>query len=140
MLVEKILNDLDSSDLQGSITKVSLLFTNDKEIKKLNCTYRQKDKPTDVLSFSHIEGVKVQSWDESLGELVISLDTAKRQAKEFGVSMNEEIVRLIIHGLLHLIGYDHENVSHTEAQRMRRMEKKILTSFETIPILVGSTR
>lgn len=105
--------------------QLSVLFCKDPEIHKLNLSYRGKDKPTDVLSFSAQEGAEMPGTENVLGDLVISVDTAKLQAKEYGVSFENEILRLLIHGILHLAGYDHENVSKAEAQRMRRLEQKI---------------
>lgn len=104
---------------------LSLLFTDDQEIHRLNREYRGKDKPTDVLSFSQLEGAnKIPS--PSLGDLVISLDTAKKQAKKYHVSFEREVLRLLVHGILHLFGYDHEKVSKVEAARMRRTEHAIM--------------
>lgn len=110
------------------MNEISILFTTDKKIHKLNKAYRNKDKPTDVLSFSQIEGIK-NFFSFSLGDLVISLDTAKKQAKEYKNTFNQEILRLLIHGMLHLIGYDHENVTANEAAKMRRLEKKLFLKF-----------
>jgi probable rRNA maturation factor len=92
----------------------------------LNREFRNKDKPTDVLSFPSGEKLTGVSF---LGELAISIPMACKQAKEFGVTVREELLRLLIHGLLHLLGYDHEGVSKSEAQRMRRLERKILTEL-----------
>lgn len=124
---------MDCNDLPGNISAVSLLFTGDDEIQILNREYRGKDKPTDVLSFSAIEGLTPRSFEKDLGELVISLDTAKRQAKKYKVTLSEEIARLIIHGLLHLLGHDHEKVSKQKAQRMRRLEKSTRLRISPIP-------
>ncbi len=110
-VVEILLGDLVSHDVE-----VTLLFTGDKELRDLNKNFRNKDKPTDVLSFP--------SDDSYLGDLAISVQTARRQAKEFEVSLQEELIRLIIHGILHLCGYDHVGVGKTEAARMRRLERK----------------
>ncbi len=91
--------------------ELSILITDDKEIRELNRKYRNKDKPTDVLSFpidEEIGGIKI------LGDIVISLETAKRQAEELGISLEEEIKRLIVHGIVHLLGYDHEKGGEEE--------------------------
>ena len=99
---------------------IELILTDDEEIKKLNKTYRQKDKPTDVLSFplENIPGMP-------LGSIIISVDTAKKGAEEFGHSIEDEIKLLFIHGLLHLLGYDHE----TDNGEMRKKEKEIIEKF-----------
>ena len=99
---------------------IELILTDDKEIQELNKTYRQKDKPTDVLSFPLEEMPGMP-----LGSIVISIDTAKRGAKEFGHSVEDEIKLLFIHGLLHLLGYDHE----VDNGEMREKEKEIIEKF-----------
>jgi probable rRNA maturation factor len=109
------------------ISEISLLITNDLEIKNLNSEYRNKDKATDVLSFPQISNTESLIDSSSLGDIVISIDTAKKQALRYKCSLKKELTRLLVHGILHLLGYDHENVSKSEAQRMRRKEKKILS-------------
>lgn len=81
---------------------VELLLTNNPEIQELNKQYRDKDKPTDVLSFSLDD-------PEHLGQIIISLERATEQAKEIGNTLEEELKFLFCHGVLHLLGYDHEN-------------------------------
>ena len=125
-----ILNDLAcKGQVPEDCQEVSLLFTNDAEIHDLNLNYRGKDKPTDVLSFALTEEAGEQSFGlvpaTTLGDLVISTETAERQAKKFRTTYDREIVRLIVHGLLHLCGYDHEGVPASEAQRMRREEQRL---------------
>jgi len=88
-----------------SKVELSIALVSDAQIKRLNKLYRNKDKPTDVLSFPI--GEKVNGW-LILGDIVISVDTAKRQAQELGYSLEEELKRLLVHGLVHLLGYDHE--------------------------------
>jgi len=83
------------------------------------------DKTTDVLSFpqtsaSAIHELRITNHEFALGDIVINLHKAKRQAEEYGVTLNKEVQRLLIHGLLHLIGYDHEQGKHFR----RKMEKK----------------
>ena len=99
---------------------IELILTTDEEIKELNKTYRNKDKATDVLSFplEDIPGMP-------LGSIVISVDTAKKGAEEFGHSIEDEIKLLFIHGLLHLLGYDHE----VDDGEMREKEKEIIKKF-----------
>lgn len=102
-----------------------MVLTDDSEIQELNRSFRQKDRPTDVLSFPANE--KDDPFPStSLGDVVISVDTARRQANEYGVLFEEEITRLLLHGILHLLGYDHEGVPPVEAQAMRRLEKATL--------------
>lgn len=95
----------------------------DAEIHALNRDYRGKDRPTDVLSFSLREGESGE-MSAALGDVVISLDTAVRQAAENGFTLAEEVDRLFIHGILHLAGYDHE-ISPREERRMKRKESEM---------------
>lgn len=127
-ILKKILSDLDCSKLPAHINQLSVAFTNDAEIHQLNKRYRKKDRPTDVLSFSQIEG---QAWPffASLGDLVISIDTTLKQAKEYKVSESHELLRLLIHGTLHLFGFDHEKVQPAKAAAMRRLEQKLFMRY-----------
>jgi probable rRNA maturation factor len=91
---------------------VDVTFVSDEEITTLNRDYRHKNKPTDVLSFSQLEGemapgVFFPGEEISLGDLIISIETAQRQANELGHSLAREISFLATHGALHLLGYDH---------------------------------
>lgn len=95
----------------------------DDGIRRLNREWRGKDRPTDVLSFPLQEG-ELSSVGDALGDVVISLPTARRQAAENGFTIVEEVDRLLVHGILHLVGYDHE-VSPREARRMQRQERKL---------------
>ena len=88
----------------GLAGDVDVLLTSDAEIKKLNRVFRHKNKPTDVLSFPAPEEI----FEEHAGDLAISLETAARQAASFGHSLGEEVRVLMLHGLLHLSGMDHE--------------------------------
>ncbi|MEA2625473.1 MAG: putative rRNA maturation factor [Candidatus Binatota bacterium] len=103
--------------------ELSVVLTTDAEIRALNREWRGRDRPTDVLSFSLIEGPAPAVT--ALGDVVISLETARRQALENGWTLAEEVDRLLVHGVLHLVGYDHE-VSPAEARRMQRKERAIL--------------
>ena len=105
--------------------ELSILLVNDRKIKNLNQLFRNKNTSTDVLSFPQTE--EKEGLDSILlGDVVVSLETAKRQAKEHGLTLEEEVVLLITHGLLHLLGYDHE-ISRKEE---KRMQKKTLELFQ----------
>jgi probable rRNA maturation factor len=110
---------------------VSIFFCTNKKIKTLNSQYRSKDYPTDVLSFSFIEGewVPISGKDIFLGDIIISLDKVLEQSSLYGISPSHELARLVIHGCLHLAGYDHENVTRYEANLMRATEKAIYGKF-----------
>ena len=114
-------------------TEISLLFTDDKFIRLLNHKYRGIDKSTDVLSFSLQEGsVKMpgSESDKLLGDIIISLETAQRQADNLNHSMEKELTVLLIHGLLHLTGYDHEK--DKDYKIMQEKEGKILENLGNI--------
>lgn len=105
-------------------SSVSLSLVRDRRIRELNGNYRGKDKPTDVLSFSLVEGAAgPQGGERMLGDIVISLDTALRQAEEYAAPLDREVRRLVIHALLHLLGHDHEGAA--EAKRMRAEERRL---------------
>jgi probable rRNA maturation factor len=105
-----------------SKVELSIALVSDVQIKRLNKLYRNKDKPTDVLSFPI--GEKVEDW-LILGDIVISVDTAKRQAQELGHSLEEELKRLLVHGLVHLLGYDHE-LGGEEEKKFFELEEFVL--------------
>ena len=106
-------------------------------MRRLNRQYRDKDRTTDVLAFAMRESSSPVS--ALLGDVVISLPTARRQAEEGGRSLSEELAWLLIHGVLHLCGYDHER-SPAEARRMKLRERRVLRELEPIPTLVTVPR
>jgi len=112
-------------------TEVSILFDDDKFIRSLNNKYRGIDKSTDVLSFSLWEGsVKTpeSESDKLLGDIIISVETAQRQADNLNHSMEKELTVLLIHGLLHLTGYAHEE--DKDYKIMREKETEMLKIFD----------
>ncbi len=94
-------------------------------MRTLNRQYRGKDVTTDVLSFSLREGPFTQVQPHLLGDIVVSVPRAERQAGEAGISLAAEIDRLLVHGLVHLLGYDHERGA-AEERRMKRKERQFL--------------
>ena len=102
--------------------ELSLALIGNAEMQKLNRKYRHKDYPTDVLSFP-IED-KLPTTHRLLGDVVISVEKAREQAHEHGRTRDEELVTLLIHGIVHLLGYDHERSSR-DARAMKRLENKI---------------
>lgn len=102
-------------------SELSILITTDEEIRELNKAYRGKDEPTDVLSFPIGEKVGDRLI---LGDVVISLDTANRQAIEWGCDLEEEVERLLAHGIIHLLGYDHE-LGGEEERKFKALEEKV---------------
>jgi|GEM_PF-847785 len=107
------LSTLKDCDLSNKILSIDILICDDKEIRELNSKYRNIDKPTDVLSFAIYadcpECKTIPGDMISLGDIVISAQTTKRQADENDKSFDEEINFLLSHGLLHLMGFDHTN-------------------------------
>lgn len=92
--------------------EINLIFTDNAYIKKVNLEYRLKNTATDVISFESPSG----------GDIVISVDMAKRQAREYGVTLKEELARLLIHGTLHVTGYDH--IKKPDRIKMESKERK----------------
>lgn len=110
---------MDCSDRE-----LSILVTGDEQIHELNRQYLNRDKPTNVLAFPM--GSETGGIDTGmLGDIVISVDTAKREASEMGIRFHERIYQLLIHGLLHLMGYDHE-ISEKDEKKMQKEEKRLL--------------
>lgn len=101
--------------------ELGILVTDDAKIRELNRTYAGEDKATDVLSFSLREGEQFVSPDstERLGEVIISLETAERQAAEAGHPLADETAHLLVHGILHLLGYDHAEPDDERVMRAR---------------------
>jgi len=123
-------------DLECHNKELSILFTDDEHMAVLNRQYRGKEGATDVLSFSMVEepdGEVSSPIFESvmLGDVVISVDTALRDAKELEQSFEGTVDRLMIHGVLHLLGYDHEK-SSVEAIRMREEEERLMALLEKL--------
>ncbi|AZZ37196.1 rRNA maturation RNase YbeY [Bdellovibrio sp. qaytius] len=100
---------------------ITLVFLDAKEMKQINKQFRKKNKPTDVLSFASME-------EGSLGELIFCLDVLKKQAKEQGHSLENEFLYMLIHGILHLLGYDHE-LSLKEEKLMFKIQDQLFQSL-----------
>ena len=111
-------------------TEVSILIVDNSYIQELNFIYRDQNKPTDVLSFSMNENMENEPGYETgnevnlLGDIVISLEQALAQSQEYGHSLERELGFLVVHGMLHLLGYDHE--SEDERKLMRTLEEKVM--------------
>ena len=111
--------------------EVGVTFLDDAAIQELNRDYRDKDRPTDVLSFALNEGDEPKIIDapeeELLGDILISLETTARQAEEYGHSLERELAYLTVHGMLHLLGYDHEEPA--DQAEMRLEEEAVLAAL-----------
>jgi len=114
----RVLRELERSD-----TELSIALVDDATIAELNQKYRSKAGPTDVLSFSQLEGEHVELAGNLLGDVVISLETAARQARSAHRGLDSEVAQLLVHGILHLIGHDHEH--DDDALAMQQLERRL---------------
>jgi probable rRNA maturation factor len=103
--------------------ELSIALVGDAEIAALNGRFRGRPRPTDVLSFSLLEGSHAERRGALLGDVVIGLEVAGRQARRRRASLDDEVARLLVHGVLHLLGHDHEDAG--EAARMRAEERRL---------------
>jgi probable rRNA maturation factor len=107
---------------------LTVTFIRDRAMRRLNRDYRGIDRPTDVLSFAYHEEEEAPEFDETshIGDVVISVETAGRYARELGLSFDREIEFLVIHGALHLAGYDHETDNGEMSKVERKLRKELL--------------
>ncbi len=117
--------------------ELSILLTNDKQVQELNKDYRHKDRPTNVLSFPLLDGKKIKNGDLrkldltmeylAIGDIVIAYQSVLKEAKEQNKTFEDHLTHLLIHSLLHLIGFDHEK--EQDAKIMENLEVKILSNL-----------
>lgn len=105
------------SRLEESDSELSVALVDDDEIASLNTKWRSRSGPTDVLAFSLLEGEHAEHRGRLLGDVVIGIETAARQAALRHRSVDEEVARLLIHGVLHLLGYDHQRADQERVMR-----------------------
>ena len=105
--------------------ELSIMLCDDATIHPLNRDYRDKDRPTDVLSFAQREGDMAFTDDPVLGDVIISMETTIRQANERNHSIETELTILLVHGILHLLGYDH--IEDDDAEIMEAKEREVLS-------------
>jgi probable rRNA maturation factor len=115
-VVEKRLSKMIAA-LQIDNHEISFLLTDDERVHELNRVYRKKDRPTDVLAFALQEGAFAELAGGALGDVIVSVPTARKQAREQGKSTLDEVTMLLAHGLLHLLGWDHDTAA--KDRRMR---------------------
>lgn len=115
---ERLLRELG---LPGA--ELSLVLVDEPEMAALNARWRGREGPTDVLAFSLAEGEGAEHRGTLLGDVVVCLPVAARQAQELGAGLDDELARLLIHGTLHLLGHDHEH--DEEAARMQAEERRL---------------
>jgi probable rRNA maturation factor len=123
-LVASVLKEVEKMLRLKKDLVVSIAFVSESEMKKLNRTWRGKDHVTDVLSFELQEG-------DVFGEVILSYEQAQRQAKAMGHSTRDELLFLLVHGVLHLFGYDHER--SVDAKKMFPLQQKILMNLGIDP-------
>jgi probable rRNA maturation factor len=116
-------------DQAGYAVEVSVRFADDAEVQVLNRQYRHKDRPTNVLSFPMvqpelIEALSNDDGEQLLGDIILAAETCAREAEEKGARVSDHAMHLIVHGTLHLLGYDHER--DDEAERMEALERTVL--------------
>jgi len=109
--------------------ELSILIVDDQQIAKLNRQYLNREGPTNVIAFSMRQGQFAEITPQLLGDVVISADTTHREAQSVRISMQERFDQLLIHGILHLLGYDHES-NETEASRMEKKAAELLQLLE----------
>ena len=120
-------------ELANPRLSTSILFTSDEEVHALNREWRQRDKPTNVLSFPMLERAALlvlseEGPPELLGDIALAHETCAREAAGKGIELADHAAHLVLHGLLHLAGYDHE-ISPAEAAAMEAIETKVLASM-----------
>lgn len=118
--LKRLLKELGCKD-----SEVSLLLVDDDQIREINKNYLQRDRPTNVISFAMTEGAFGDVHPEILGDIILSVETAARDAIACDIDFMDEVEFLLIHGLLHLLGYNHENVESSEAEKMKKLEREL---------------
>ena len=133
-LVSEVLAQVESEIALRNICELNVVLTDDARIREINKEYRKKDKAFPQFLPAEISGKRKTPdlFNTYLGDLVISTETTLQQASSFGVTPYQELIRLVVHGVLHLCGYDHEKVPFKDAQRMRRRERKIRALIHTL--------
>ena len=115
--------------LERAEAELSVLLTDDPTIHTLNRQWRGVDRPTDVLSFSQLEGEPLPGDEDVLGDVVISVPTARRQGEQRGHDLATELRVLLVHGICHLLGHDHEQ--DDQAEVMEALERRVLQAMVT---------
>ena len=135
-LINKVLEECFKTEkIDDYKLYISVTLTNPEYIQKLNREYRQIDKPTDVLSFPMFEKDEIKSlenleFEETLGDIVISIERVEEQAKEYGHSFERELAYMVVHGFYHLMGEDHMN--EEEKAIMRAKEENVLNKLKIV--------
>lgn len=115
--------------------EISILFVDDNDIREINKSYLGRDYPTNVIAFSMIEGDFKNINPQILGDIIISVETAYRDALNGDLDFIDEIDFLIIHGFLHLLGYDHENTTAEKADEMKNLSAKLFYELKSYRLI-----
>jgi len=113
MIEEVLAEKIAKKVLNGKKADLSIVFVNKKKIRELNKKYRRKNRPTDVLSFT---------YSKQAGDIIICSEVVRKNAKKFNSTFKEELKKVLIHGILHFFGYDHEKTGK-EAKKMQKKEE-----------------
>ncbi|MDY6935452.1 MAG: rRNA maturation RNase YbeY [Spirochaetota bacterium] len=121
-ILKRICKELNISNID-----LTLIITDNNYIQGINSEYRNEDKPTDVITFVYNDPPfpEIGLKDRYIGDIFLSLEMAEQQAEEYNVNLEDELKRLLVHGILHLVGYDHET-SKEDERKMREREEAIL--------------
>lgn len=114
-------------DLTGGPGEISVVLADDPRVRALNRQYRGQDKPTNVLSFPNMEAPSAAGVGRLLGDVILARETLQREAREQHKSLEDHLAHLVVHGVLHLLGYDHEEAA--EATEMEDRERRILAGL-----------
>ncbi len=124
-------------------TGLSIVVTDAEEIQRYNREYLGRDRPTNVISFPMMEGEPVAGDASYLGDVVLSVDAAEKEARELGYTLGEMLLLYLIHGILHLSGYDHEGVAKEKALEMERKQAELFDVLapliERYPLISSKT-
>ncbi|MCX7636100.1 MAG: rRNA maturation RNase YbeY [Syntrophales bacterium] len=115
--------------------ELSIVLTDDEGIREINHLYLGRDYPTNVIAFAQNEGDVPNPHPEILGDVVVSVERAQNDAREAASSVDDELIFLIIHGLLHLLGFDHEGGNAEETARMEEKEAELFRSLKGYRLL-----
>jgi probable rRNA maturation factor len=118
--LKRLLNELDCKD-----SDICLLLVDDDHILDINKKFLKRDRSTNVISFAMTEGAYAYIHPEILGDIILSVETAARDALAGNLDFMDEVEFLVIHGLLHLLGYNHENTDDDEAEKMKIREREL---------------
>ena len=118
--LKRLLKELDREGIE-----ISILLVDDHQIQEINKKYLKRNRPTNVISFTMTEGAFGDVHPEILGDIILSVETAARDALTGHLDFMDEVEFLLIHGLLHLIGYNHENTGADEAETMKNREREL---------------